>query len=128
MEDKVKKLTLRLAQLDPELYIRLQDEGRLADYLDSFYAVPDPLAEMASRFGASRYDYVAGVLEEDFLASYLLFSGCGILRYELINLTAACADDFEQHWFPGQEDSRLLRYAVIATIDTFLKGGSPDGI
>ncbi|MBT2560132.1 hypothetical protein J7E50_02715 [Pedobacter sp. ISL-68] len=128
MENLRYKLHRRLMHLDVALYIRLQDEGRLDRFFESFLVVPDPEAALSERFSTTRYDYIAEILEEDFLETYLAYSAAGILRYELINMTTACAEDFEYYRFPENTDDRMMRYAITGTIDEYLKGGSEDGI
>ena len=76
----------------------------------------------------ARYDYVALVLEDDFLPHYLEFSQAGILPYELLNLCAECAHLLDEFDFEGNEDSRLLLYAVITAMDDYLKEGVNDGL
>jgi len=76
----------------------------------------------------ARYDYVALVLEDDFLSQYLDFSRAGILPYEVLNMCAECSALLDEFDFEGNEDSRLLRYAVITAIDDYLKEGVTDGL
>jgi hypothetical protein len=119
----IDRLHLRLMQLNPELYLQLQEEHRVTDYLNSFLLVPgDPEETLCDAITPTRYDYVAGVMREEFEETFLRFSGSGILIYELINLAAACRDVFEHFGFPDKEDSRMLRYAVIGTIAEYLEG------
>ena len=121
------RLHLRLMQLNPELYLQLQEEHRVTDYLNSFLLVPgDPEETLRDAISPTRYDYVAAVLQEDFAETFLRYSGTGILTYELINLAAACTDVFDHFGFPDNDDSRMLRYAVIGTIAEYLEGELED--
>ncbi len=127
MNNILTRLHLRLSQLNPELFMLLQEERRVTDYLNSFLLVPgDPEEALCDAITPTRYDYLSSVLEEEFEEAYLRFSGSGILTYELINLSAACTDVFEHFGFPENEDSRMLRYAVIGTVAEYLEGGIED--
>lgn len=123
------KLHHTLAVLDPSLLIILQDENRLTQYLDNFLALPgDPEEALCAALSPERYDYIALVFEQEFEADYLTFLNCGILTYELINMVAVCAAAFDATDFPKNEDSRMLRYSIIGTIDEYLKGDIEDGL
>jgi hypothetical protein len=127
MNNILTRLQLRLSQLNPELFALLQEERRVTDYLNSFLLVPgDPEEALCDVITPTRYDYLSSVLEEEFEEAYLRFSGSGILTYELINLSAVCTDVFEHFGFPENEDSRMLRYAVIGTVAEYLEGGIED--
>ena len=67
-----------------------------------------------------RYDYIANVLEEEFDETYLRFFSASILHYEVINLISVCAKLMSESGFPKNEDSRFLRYAIIAAISDYL--------
>jgi hypothetical protein len=65
----------------------------------------------------SAYDYVRLILEEEFLAAYLSFTGHGILHYELTNIVELCGP-----LLTGlDEDDRFLRYEVTGTIANYLE-------
>lgn len=123
----IDRLHSRLMQLNPELFVQLQEEQQVTAYLNSFLLVPgDPEEALCDAITPSRYDYVAEVLQEEFQEAHLSFSNAGILTYELINLSAACTGVFEHFGFPENEESRMLRYAVIGTIAEYLEGGTED--
>ena len=42
MINELEKLQRRLADLDPGLYARLQDERQVTEYLNSFLRIPEP--------------------------------------------------------------------------------------
>ena len=67
-----------------------------------------------------RYDYIANVLEEEFEETYLRFFSASILHYEVINLISVCSKIMLDFGFPKNEDSRFLRYSVIAAISDYL--------
>jgi hypothetical protein len=67
-----------------------------------------------------RYDYIATVLEEEFEDTWLRFFSASILHYEILNLVTLCSGLMRDTGFPGNEDSRFLRYSVIAAIADYL--------
>lgn len=75
-----------------------------------------------------RYDYIAGVLEDEFGETYYRFFSCSILHYELMNLVSRCKLVMAQFGFPERDESRFLRYAITATIADYLKEGGEDGV
>jgi hypothetical protein len=68
-----------------------------------------------------RYDYIATVLEEEFEETWLRFFSASILHYEVLNLVTLCSGLMRDTGFPNNEDSRFLRYSVIAAIAEHLK-------
>lgn len=127
MINELEKLQRRLADLDPGLYARLQDERQVTEYLNSFLRIPEPEEALCNVLSGSCYEYLDGVLEEEFDEEYLRFSAAGILTYELINLVLVCAPVFLEYRFPENEEDRLMRYTIIGTVAEYLKGGE-DGI
>jgi len=67
-----------------------------------------------------RYDYISGVLEEEFEETYYRFFSSCILHYELMNLVSVCKPVMEEFGFPENDESRFLRYAVTAAIHDYL--------
>lgn len=63
------------------------------------------------------YDYIKLVLEEEFLETYLRFSNCGILHYELTNILEICSPLI----LGLDQDDRYLRYEVTSTIAYYLQ-------
>jgi hypothetical protein len=115
--DTLYKLAGALRRLDPALYARLQDERRLTDYIADNLLEPEYVGrELLS----SKFDYLELVFEEEFEEEYYRFKNSGILHYELLNLVTVCTPVMEEMGFPTGEDSRLLRYAVIALIADYL--------
>jgi hypothetical protein len=84
----------------------------------------DPFEVMLETEGkellAQRYDYIANVLEEEFEETYLRFFSASILHYEVINLITLCSQLMQDTGFPQNEDSRFLRYSIIAAISDYL--------
>jgi hypothetical protein len=117
-------LAAALVRLDPALYIRLQDADELPDHLAAF----DSLDDMAGALEANPLDLLEEVLEQDFHEAWLQFHQCGIIRYELLNICAACEAVLADFGWPEADDSRLLRYAVITAISDYLAEGGGDGL
>jgi hypothetical protein len=118
----ISKLHRQLASLDPALYIHLQEKRQVTEYLILSLLVPGvPEEVLSNSLFPSRFDYLNAVLEEEFEETWLQFSKNGILTYELINLVAECEPDFAVFNFPENEDSRMLRYAIIGTIAQYLQ-------
>lgn len=113
-----------LARLDPALYIRLQDEHALETYLTAF----DGIDSLSDALEPSTYNFLEDVLEQDFRLHWLRFHEAGILRYELLNICAACEATLKDFEWSEADDSRLLRYGVITAIDDYLQEGGVDGL
>lgn len=124
------ELRFKLEALNPSLYIRLQDEGKLESYLDDAISASNdgPYNIEEGLPTDLQYDYLAELIEEEFPEEYIKFLSAGILTYELINLSEECNAVFKQFAFPDNADSRMLRYAIIGTVAEYLKGGVEDGI
>jgi hypothetical protein len=116
MAEPLTQLAGTLARLDPELYTSLQDEGGLEAYLSGFA----DSAALAGSLERSRYDFLEQILEEDFGETWLRYHQAGNLHYELLNLCEACAPTFRELDWPLDEDSRLLRYLIIAEVGEHL--------
>jgi hypothetical protein len=74
-----------------------------------------------------RSDYIALVLEDEFLEHFLAFSRAGILGFEVLNLVSICGSLLDEFDFENHEDGRMMRYAVIAAMHDYLEGGG-DGL
>jgi hypothetical protein len=70
----------------------------------------------------SKYNYLEGVLRENFSAHYEWFKKSGILKYELVNLVEYCRAVFEdRHFGEGKEEDLLLLYSIRGTINKYLE-------
>lgn len=124
MAEPTFRLANALVRLDPALYIRLQEENALAEYLTDL----DGIDSLAEALPPSPLDFLEDVLEQDFRGYWLRFHEAGILRYELLNICAACETTLKDLDWPEADDSRLLRYAVITAIEDYLQEGGADGL
>ena len=68
----------------------------------------------------SKHDYISNILEEEFETIYLQFLSMDTLEVQINSLVNHCEPVFDELGFSEQnEDSRLLRYAIIGTISEF---------
>jgi hypothetical protein len=130
------KLNTFLKQNRPDLLVALQQSGTTGSYLEdkieSISGLPERLldegrppyiitelcmAALTADLGASRYQYLAELLDTDFLPMADNLRVNGLLTYELINLLEACEPVFEEMGF--NEDNRMLRYALTGTIQEY---------
>ncbi|NHA02540.1 hypothetical protein G7092_01965 [Mucilaginibacter sp. HC2] len=124
MAEPTFRLAAALARLDPAFYIRLQEENAVAAYLADF----DSIDSLAETLPLSPFDFLEDVLEADFHGHWLRFHEAGTIRYELLNICAACEITLKEFGWHEADDSRLLRYAVITAIDDYLQEGGGDGL
>ncbi|MEO8172538.1 MAG: DUF1896 family protein [Sediminibacterium sp.] len=72
----------------------------------------------------SKFNYIRDLFEEEFADQYTLAMQSGILRYEVINMIAACDHVFRE--MPLTEESmndRHLEYMVTGVISDYLQRG-----
>jgi len=124
MAEPTYRLAEALVRIDPALYMRLQEENAVAEYLAGY----DGLDSLAEDLQPQPLDFLEDVLEQDFRSHWLRFHEAGIIRYELLNICAACEATLKDFGWPDADDSRLLRYAVITAIDDYLQEGGSDGL
>ena len=68
----------------------------------------------------SKYDYISNIMEEEFESIYMQFLSAGTLEAEINNLVNHCESVFDELGFTEEnEDSRLLRYAIIGSISEY---------
>jgi len=120
----------------PDLLISLQQDGKtgiyLDDKIDSLEGLPERLlnegrppyiitelcmAALTADLCESRFQYLAELLDTDFLPMADSLRINGLLTYELINLMEECGPVFEEMGF--NEEDRMLRYAVTGTIQEY---------
>jgi len=126
----VSKLHNHLQQFYPELLIGLEDRGETNTYLNqktnrvesliqrlkatgtpNYIIEEECLHTLTADLGVSRYNYLQALLEQEFETVYYRMWGTGTLHYELINLINFCE---------ANEDDRMLRYAIIGTVQEYL--------
>lgn len=132
-ETLMQKLLQYIAENNPDLLFRLEEEEAVSNYLlDKVNSVssiingtnqPDYLKEetcmsvMTQSLQPSRYNYICRVLEEEFEATYSQLKRLGTLKYEAVNLVMCCQPLFEAvHFSEANEENRLLYYAVAGAV------------
>jgi len=137
----IEKFRSYLVHNSPDIMIRLQHEFLLTQYLEDKVLNVMPLVEqliaenkpqyiieelcleeLTRNIRPSRFMYIRGLLEEEFLQTYERFREMGVLTYETINLIDACNPVFEHLGFTeDNEDDRQLRYAITGAIAEYLE-------
>jgi len=137
----IEKFRSYLVHNSPDIMIRLQHEFLLTQYLEDKVLNVMPLAEqliaenkpqyiieelcmeeLTRNIRPSRFMYIRGLLEEEFLQTYERFREMGVLTYETINLIDACKPVFDHIGFTeDNEDDRQLRYAITGAIAEYLE-------
>ena len=137
----IEKFRSYLVHNSPDIMIRLQHEFLLTQYLEDKVLNVMPLSEqliaenkpqyiieelcmeeLTRNIRPSRFMYIRGLLEEEFLQTYERFREMGVLTYETINLIDACNPVFEHLGFTeDNEDDRQLRYAITGAIAEYLE-------
>lgn len=137
----IKKLHEYIRENNPDLLLMLQEENRLADYLQESVASIDGLInqlvtenkppsvieeacmeELTRHLKPSRYQYLKNILEEEFPNDYERLFERGLLTTEIINMIAASDPVFDELNFSEQnEDDRHLRYTITGVVFEYFK-------
>lgn len=130
------KLLAYILTNNPDLGMQLQSEYSITQYvedkimsimpiLEGWYGEGKPtyvieelaVQAMTKDLRPSRFNYIKQIVREEFTDDYERLEKAGILTYEVINLVAACREQFETFGFTEESrDNRFLRYAVIVEI------------
>jgi len=118
----------------PDLLFRLEDEGRVAAYLNerlstvahllSREGIPDHIMEeecmeiLTADLKFSKYQYIAAILEEEFAVEFEAFTSLGVLQTEIVNMIAHCFDGIELN--ESNEADNFLRYSIIGAVAEYL--------
>lgn len=139
-ERLVRQLHTYLQDQHPDLLWRLQEEKQVTHFLvqlvssmDGFIdrllsenKAPSEIEELCLSIltrpmKPSRFQYLKGLLEDEFPAHFQELHSCGVLMTELINMISACNDVFKEFDFSETtENDRILRYAVIGEVNVYL--------
>jgi hypothetical protein len=130
------KLQDYLRQNRPDLLIALQQDGNTGIYLDDKMESLDGLPErllnegrppyiiidlcmsaLTANLGDSRFQYLAELLDTDFLPMADNLRIDCLLTYEIINLLEECEPVFADMGF--NQEGLMLRYALIGTIQEY---------
>jgi hypothetical protein len=124
---------------NPDLAVQLQADYSVTQYLEDKVLTVMPMVEsllkedkpvyiieelclqaMTADLRPSRFNYIKGIIEEEFTADYDRLVKVGVLTYETINLIGHCKEAFDNFAFSEEtEDNRFLRYAVIAAVHDY---------
>ena len=138
-ETIIKKLLDYIREDNPELLFQLEEEGKLFSYLDDKISQVDSLLNkprkdqpeyiveeacmdiLTQDLRPSRYNYICGVLEDEFPTTYHQLQNEGTLQFEVINLITFCQPAFDAIGFTeANEDDSLLRSAITGTINNYI--------
>lgn len=129
-----------LEQNNPDILIALEDESAVSKYLSDKVSTIDSLVAQSQSEGnpayiveetcieiltgdlrPSKFIYICAVLEEDFETTYHQLQQSGTLSFEAINMISECKPVFDEIGFTEEnENSRQLRYIIMATISEYL--------
>lgn len=139
----LQKLQYYISENNPELLFQLEQERRLTEYLtdkvstvnvliaQSGKGQPDYIIEetcmdiLTQDLKPSRYNYIRGILEEEFEKEFQLLCNTPLLQTEIINLTGYCKQVFDEIGFTeANEDDTFLRYNIMGAISEYLESNS----
>lgn len=141
-EQLIQKLYQYIITNNPDLLLELQGESSVTSYLHTKitgieamleqlqtdktpeYIIEETCLEVLTQdLRPSKYNYIKGILEEDFTKQYEQFRDDGILTTEIINLIQECKPVFEDLIFSVEnEDNQFIRYAITGQISEYLEG------
>ena len=142
MQDRlIQKLKVYIQENNPDLFLTLQKENRLTDYLqesvDSVHSMIHQLSaihtapsvieelcmeELTRQLKPSRFNYLKKILEEDYPSYFEKMEQQGVLTTELINMITTCDAVLNQFNLSIiNEHNPQLRYAVMGELDDYLK-------
>jgi hypothetical protein len=135
------KLWTFIVHNNPDLILNLQQDFSLTDYLEQKVFNIQPLvsqllaenkpgyiieelcmAELTKDLRPSKFNYIRGVLEEEFDLDFLRIKESGLLTYEIINMISESETVFEMLGFTeDNEQNRMLHYAIAGTIRQYME-------
>jgi hypothetical protein len=142
MQEMLKeKLWTYIVHNNPDLMLNLQQDFSLTDYLEQKVFNIQPLvshllaenkpgyiieelcmAELTKDLRPSKFNYIRGVLEEEFELDFQRLKESGLLTYEIVNLISESETVFETLEFTeDNEQNRMLSYAIIDTIRQYME-------
>ena len=142
MQEMLKeKLWTYIVHNNPDLMLNLQQDFAVTDYLvekvsgiqfltSQLLAENIPgyiieelsMAELTKDLRPSKFNYIQGVLEDEFEEDFLRIKESGMLTYEIINLITESETVFETLGFmQDNEQDRMLRYAIAGTIRQYME-------
>lgn len=141
----IKKLHDYISENNPEVFMKLEEDSKLTEYLlikiGSIDALikqvgkgqPDYIIEDASMdiltqdLRPSRYNYIRNILEEEFEEKNIQLLASGVLKFEVINMIGYCESIFEDlNFSEANEDNQFTRYVIIGAISEYLETDSSE--
>ena len=105
----------RVLELD-SLIIKLKSENKPEYIIEEIC-----MEQLIKNLEPGRYNYIKSILEEEFEFAFTVLRNAGILEYEVVNIINYSESIFEKFDFTEEnENSRVLRYAVIGLISEYL--------
>jgi hypothetical protein len=137
-ENLIQLLYQYISDNNPDVLVSLENEAGVTDYLNqqlstvtlllSRKGIPGYIMEaecmeiLTADLRPSKYLYIVGILEDEFLSDYVLFQMLGVLQFEVINILADCNAVFDSIGFTDEsEDDNYLRYSIIGAISEYLE-------
>jgi len=142
MQEMLKeKLWTYIVHNNPDLMLNLQQDFSVTSYLEmkvfnvwplvsQLLAENNPeyvieelcMEELTKDLRPSKFNYIHGVLEDEFEEDFLRIKESGMLTYEIINLITESETVFETLGFmQDNEQDRMLRYAIAGTIRQYME-------
>ena len=135
------KLWTFIVHNNPDLMLNLQQVFSLTDYLEQKVFSIQPLisqllaenkpgyiieelcmAELTIDLRSSKFNYIRGVLEEEFELDFLRIKESGLLTYEIMNMISESETVFETLGFTEvNEQDRMLHYAIAGNIRQYME-------
>jgi hypothetical protein len=143
-ENLVNKLLEYIRENNPDVLFQLEQEAGLTQYLNQKVSDVTDLIEqlkneqlpayqieslcleqMTAELRPSKYNYICGILSDEFENEYAQLIADGLLQYEAINMVNYCLPVFDDLRFSEEtEDNQFLRYAIIGMIKEYLESNS----
>lgn len=135
------KLWTFIVHNNPDLMLNLQQDFAVTDYLEEkvngiqyltsqlraenkpgYVIEAHCIEELTKELRPSKFNYIQGVLEDEFEEDFLRIKESGMLTYEIINLITESETVFETLGFmQDNEQDRMLRYAIAGTIRQYME-------
>lgn len=140
------KLVEYLEDNNPDALFSLQSEGNLDSYLqqktDSVKSLIQHLEaegkptyiiesscmdKMTESLRPSKFNYIMDILDEEFIAEYVLLQSSGTLVYEVIGMIEFCKYIFKELDFnEDTEYNRVMHYAITGMIHEYFNDKSSE--
>lgn len=139
----INKLHQYIRENNPDLLLQLEEDSKVTEYLSNKISTIDALLNQLGKeqpayiieeacmdiltedLRPSKFNYICGILEEEFEATYHQLHESGMLQFEVINLINHCQPVFDTIGFTEEsEDNRQLKYVIIGVISQYLESVS----